>query len=82
MPTLSSIQLAQSRLNLARQRSRMLGDKARANCEVYLDARRQWLDALEREWVIEKEVNEQLAIEMAFREREKRREQENQNGGS
>jgi hypothetical protein len=67
--SLSEVQVAQIRLCNARERAKMLGDDARRQYMVYLAAKKVWLAEVDRIDVLDRAVDEKVAIERAFAER-------------
>ena len=69
---LNEIQIAQIKVCNSRRKAKELGDDARRQYMVYLAAKKLWLAEVDRTAVLEKEVDEKVAIERAFEERKRK----------
>lgn len=69
---MTEIQVAQVKLCNARRRAAELGDEARRQYMIYLAAKKRWLAAVDHIDVLDRQVDEKIAIEAAFLERQKK----------
>jgi hypothetical protein len=77
---LSEIDVARVRLNNAREKAKVLGADARRAAMVYLAARKRWLESLDVIDVRDRELDEKVAIELAYKERKRRNRGEEERG--
>jgi hypothetical protein len=68
----TEVQAAQAKLCNARKKAAVLGDEARRLYMVYLAGKKRWLAAVDHIDVLDREVDEKIAIEAAFAERQKK----------